>query len=195
MGQLQGMSVREFAKRDGCSRTLVQRAIKSGHLQAFDDGSISPDLVGTGWRRTNRRAVADAPPAEGGTGMQLSHVGVPSLDAALARMSQAEAERVKEVYLALLRQLEYDQKSAQVALVGDAIAMVAAEYSKVRARLMALPAEIAPRLAGMRSPSEAQAVVEAAVVRALRDLSIEASGGSPPALLNEEAMLCLRSDA
>lgn len=49
----QGISIREFARRDGCSDTLVRRAIKDGYLPAFEDGTLNPALVGTPWRKGN----------------------------------------------------------------------------------------------------------------------------------------------
>lgn len=55
-----GISIREFARREGCDDKLVRRALKEGKLKAFEDGSLDPDLVKTGWRRTNRRADMSA---------------------------------------------------------------------------------------------------------------------------------------
>ena len=55
-----GVSIREFSRRDNCDEKLVRRAIKSGRLVALPDGKLDPALVGTGWRRTNRRAVRGA---------------------------------------------------------------------------------------------------------------------------------------
>lgn len=54
------VSVRQFAKLDGCSHTLVSKAVKDGKLPVSADGLIDPALAGTGWRRQNR----DAAPVE-----------------------------------------------------------------------------------------------------------------------------------
>src|SRR4051812_42399940 len=51
-----GISAREFARRDGCAHTLVNRAVKSGHLKKLADGTLDPAFVGTGWREENRRS-------------------------------------------------------------------------------------------------------------------------------------------
>src|SRR3546814_16485041 len=53
------VSVREFARLDGCDEKLVRRAIKSGKLPTSEDGRLDPKLAGTGWRKSNRR-VADS---------------------------------------------------------------------------------------------------------------------------------------
>ena len=51
------ISIREFAKRDGCSHTLVRKALKNGHLSLLPDGKLDPKLVGSGWRKNNRRKL------------------------------------------------------------------------------------------------------------------------------------------
>lgn len=48
------VSVRAFAKLDGCSHTLVSKAIKRGNLPVTANGLIDSALAGTGWRRRNR---------------------------------------------------------------------------------------------------------------------------------------------
>jgi hypothetical protein len=54
------VSIREFARLDGCSDKLVRRAISEGKLRVSDDGKLDRALAGTGWRRTNRRAAEAA---------------------------------------------------------------------------------------------------------------------------------------
>jgi len=55
-----GLSIREFARRDGCNEKLVRRKLTSGHLIAFEDGSLDPQLVGTDWRARVRTPGADS---------------------------------------------------------------------------------------------------------------------------------------
>jgi hypothetical protein len=54
------VSVREFARLDGCDDKLVRRAIKAGKLRTSEDGKVDAALAGTGWRKSNRRAGATA---------------------------------------------------------------------------------------------------------------------------------------
>ena len=54
------VSIREFARLDGCSDKLVRRAISEGKLRVSADGKLDRSLAGTGWRRTNRRAAEGA---------------------------------------------------------------------------------------------------------------------------------------
>ena len=54
------VSIREFAKLDGCNDKLVRRAITSGKLATNEDGKLDAALAGSGWRRENRRADTGA---------------------------------------------------------------------------------------------------------------------------------------
>ncbi len=49
------ISIREFARRDGCSEKLVRNALKTQHLPTFPGKQLPANLVGTGWREGNRR--------------------------------------------------------------------------------------------------------------------------------------------
>lgn len=136
----QGISIREFARREGVSDTLVRRALKTARLKAFDDGSLDPNLVGTAWCEANAKGAntsantsANTKTKNANTPAKCSHPAVrtkkpspppveddESLEAEarrlldggdVASLDYAEALRRKENYLALLRQLEYEQKS------------------------------------------------------------------------------------
>lgn len=168
------IAIREFARREGCSHTAVQNAIRDGYLTALPNGKLDPALVGTGWRKQPRKppsdedATVDAAATEAAARM-LARIGAPH--------SAAEAERIKENYLAFLRQLEYDQKSAAVVYRVDAAAAAGAKFAKVRTKLMAIPAEWAARIHRCKSPAEVQDVLMTAVVHALEELS---GGDAPP---------------
>lgn len=54
------VSVREFARLDGCSDKLVRNAIKAGKLKVSGEGKVDAALAGTGWRRLNRHAEESA---------------------------------------------------------------------------------------------------------------------------------------
>jgi hypothetical protein len=165
-----GVSIREFARLANCSHTLVQKAIKSGHLGAFPDGSLDPTLVSSGWRAANRRGNAEVAVAAGETADEAAER---ILSAIGASWSLAEAERIKENYLALLRQLEYDTKAAAVVPVDAVAKRVGAEFARVRTRLLAIPAEQAPRLHRCRTIPELQDALMEVIVEALQELTAD----------------------
>lgn len=54
------VSIREFARLDGCSEKLVREAIKRGKLAQSEDKKLDPALAGSPWRRQNRRSAMPA---------------------------------------------------------------------------------------------------------------------------------------
>lgn len=94
-----------------------------------------------------------------------------------APLSLDEAARLKENYLALLRQLEYDEKSGAVARIADIEVAVAAEYAVVRNRILSLPAEVAPRVAMMREPEEVEAFLAKEISQVLEGLTRDLEPG------------------
>lgn len=107
----EGIGIREFARRDECDDKLVRRAIQSGRLVAFSDGTLNPALVGSGWRKTNRQntTIADKPvrTESAPTTPALTPDVESELDGFVTRLlagqfsTLVEAERVKENALAL----------------------------------------------------------------------------------------------
>lgn len=93
------VSVRQFAKLDGCSHTLVQKAIREGKLTVTPDGKIDPELAGSGWRKQNRRGNPGAETAKVAT--PVPKVAAPKQPVAAKvatprRRSQREAEPTEE---------------------------------------------------------------------------------------------------
>lgn len=60
---LDWIGIREFARRDGCNEKLVRNAKRDGHLGDPAAKLLDAALVGTGWRKSNRRG-ADKPSAD-----------------------------------------------------------------------------------------------------------------------------------
>lgn len=179
-----GLSIREFARRDNCSDTLVRRAIKQNRIKALEDGSIDPSLVGSAWREANAKGANTANTGAntvrtGGSGVcseptaDLLPAGDPVDDESLAdaavrlladggaTLDYAEALRVKENYLALLRRLEYEQKSGALVELTVAQGVLFEAFRGQRDAWLNLPAKIGPLLAAELGIDEADRVIEA----------------------------------
>ncbi len=174
---IEGISIRQFAKRDGCNDKVVRRKIESGHLACLPDGKLDPALVGTGWRVRNRNAESKVSSSiVRSVRVEESPEKVADRAANIesdAPHSKAEAERIKENYLALLRQLEYECESRKVVEISAVIQAVAGEYARVRNRLLKISSRVSLRAAVLGTPVEVKAVVDEEVVLALQELTID----------------------
>lgn len=170
-----GISISEFARRAGVSHTAIFKAVKTGKLSRLSDGSMDPGLVDGPWRKANRRTPKLKPDAlvarDSETPEQAAERIV--IDQGHAPHSLAEAERIKENYLAKLKQLEYDLKSGEVVRVADVMKVVASQYAIVRNRLLSIPAEVAPRVAILSSATEVLAFLQAEIVQTLEALALD----------------------
>jgi hypothetical protein len=128
--QRTGISIREFARREGVSDTLVHQALKNGRLKAYPDRSIDPAMLGTPWRMRNATG-ANGSLQEAGRG------GLP----------YAEALRVKENYLAMLRRLEFEEKSGSLVELSVAEGVIFDVFRAQRDAWLNWPMRIGPLLA------------------------------------------------
>lgn len=149
------------------------------------DSAVTPAVT----RRVTQAEGNNSGNKVGNTGGDIAGNAVPAVERSIAEeetaaeaaerivlatgadMSMDEARRVKENYLALLNQLEYDQKSGLVVMVDDVAALVGAEYAKVRTRLLAIPAERAPQIHRCRTVTEVQDALQQVITEALEDLT------------------------
>lgn len=135
----QGVSIKQFARLDGCTDTLVHRGIAQGKLIAFADGSIDPALAKTPWRKGNIAA--------NGSNSYGS-------DPAGALLSYPEAQRLKENNLArkegyqsLLRKLEHEIRSGRLVDRERVEAQVFTASREDRDAWLNWPSRIAPLIA------------------------------------------------
>ena len=147
----EGISIREFARREGVSHVLVVQAVKTGKLARRADGLMDPALVGTPWRMGPRGQSPSKLPAK------VLHLE-PSKDSEPSPTPEpppgpqkglpyGEALRVKENYLAFLRRLDYEQRSGSVVDMEKARSVVFELCREQRDIWLAWPARVAPLIA------------------------------------------------
>jgi hypothetical protein len=148
-----GVSIREFARREGCDDALVRRALKREKLTAFEDGTLDPKLVGTAWRRGNRRADPDADKSADGPRPSADDYDPDFLDDFIANLlegrfaSVVEAERVKENALALKHLLDARRKAGELVDIDTAKAVLFEDAREERDAWINFPTKIGPLLA------------------------------------------------
>ncbi|WEK32930.1 MAG: hypothetical protein P0Y58_12295 [Candidatus Pseudomonas phytovorans] len=190
------MNQSEFAALHGVSRKTVTKWKERGWLEFAADGALDVDASNALIAKYRRDGVDVVTHQGSGNKSSLQKTGVTRAaarvtiesgetpDQAVARIMIAtgadmnidEARRVKENYLALRAQLEYDQDARLVVAVEDVARAVGDEYAKVRCRLLSIPAEHAPRIFRFRSVLEVQDALHGVIVEALEELTRDGGG-------------------
>lgn len=151
-----GVSIREFARLDGCAESLVRRGLTQGRLTKSADGKLDPTLAGSEWRKANRGESAHSKivrtkvsaPTEAEIPVVLS-----DLDAFVAQLmsgkigSYAEAERIKENALALKHVLTARKEAGSLIEIEAAESVVFDASRSARDAWLNWPIKIGPLLA------------------------------------------------
>jgi len=189
------MNQSEFAALHGVSRKTVTKWKERGWL-VFEGSSLDVDasnVLIAKYRRDGSDVVtqedlgnSSAAPAKAVTrassrvtikaGETIEQATTRILIATGANMNVDEAKRVKENYLALREQLEYDRESRLVVAVEDVTRAVGEEYAKVRTLLLAIPSENAPRIHRLKTVLEVQDAMYGLIVEALEELTRDGEG-------------------
>lgn len=167
----------EFARLHKVSRNTVTKWKSRGWLVLKGD---RVDIEASNarlkkYRRdgvTQPEKVTKVTPKRGETSSQAAE----RIALSVAPFDLNEARRVKENYLALLSQLEYDQKSGAVVAVQDVAKVWGEILARVRTRLLAIPAQCAPQAQRAKTVPEAQGVIQSAVTEALEELTADRPG-------------------
>jgi hypothetical protein len=167
----ESISIREFARREKVSHTLIVQALKAGKLSKLADGGMDAALVGSGWRRPAR-----GPEPDGKAAFQAE--SMPGAGA-VKGVAYGEALRLKENWLALLRRLEYEHKSGS--LVDLTVAQnIMFELTRLqRDAWLAWPSKVAPFIAlemGITDLERLTATLETYVYDQLADLGEPEAG-------------------
>lgn len=173
----------EYARHRGVSRKTVTGWKQKGRLVLNEAGLV--DVKATDARLDERpenyRGGVTAPPRPGVTGNTPPEV-TPAVAADPAILnkspaeiaealdwSTAEAQRVKEIYLALLRRQEYEVAQGKLVEIEAVGTLVEREYSVVRERMLAVPGKMGAKLVGLER-AEITAALQAEVSEALNEL-------------------------
>ena len=174
------LSQAEFARLRGVSRKTVTIWKSQGRLALTTDGLV--DVVATDALLAQRppvyRGGKKKPPKGEQTGGAPPPDSPPVMDRApeeiakIAGWSLAEAQRIKENYLALLREQEFHIAQGNLVPIDAVVMEVARQFGIVRERLLCLPAKVAPLLASADSDrAKVEAVVRDELYQAMAELS------------------------
>ncbi|WP_338803588.1 RNA polymerase subunit sigma-70 [Xenorhabdus griffiniae] len=189
------MNQSEFAKLHGVSRKTVTTWKARGWLVMTDD-DIDVEASNANIERYRKTVTRNEKKPKGntqgnnkGNGSGNKQGNTPEVDTPAkiveriltergADMTLDEARTMKENYLALLTQHDYDLKSGQVLPWQDMIEAVGQEYSRMRTRLIAIAPEHGPRLRALATTStdtEFVAALQEIIHEAMEELSLDNS--------------------
>jgi hypothetical protein len=109
------------------------------------------------------------------------------VDQGRAPYSLAEANRIKENCLAMLRQIELDTARGEVVRIADVTAALADEYMVLRNGILSLGARLAPRLTNRSDPNVVKQIIDDEAVLLLGELSSRTSQCVKPKSTTESA--------
>lgn len=159
------LSIRAYAKHRGVSDAAVRRAIDDKRITLLPDGQIDPEIADKEWDENTDKRFQPKP--------AVSPVPEPSTGISLQK-SRAN----KELFEALLKKLEYEEKSgklvdrAKVEMEAFAAARVA------RDRLLLIPDRVAPIIIGETDMFEIKRVLREEIIRSLQNLTDFLHGGT-----------------
>lgn len=150
----------EFSRLREVTRAAVSLWKSKGLLVLTEDGLVDVDATDAKLAErptVNRGGVAKQPrerkrPSSGAATIDVSQVPLDELAKDLD-WTHAEAARVKEVYLALLRKQEFEVGEGKLVEIEQVARQVEREYSVVRERLLAIPGKLASKLTGLDRPA------------------------------------------
>lgn len=152
----------EYARRRGCSRVAVTKAIDKGRISLID-GMIDPAVADVQWKANTRARAGSASMRE--TRQAKDDGGEEGYMAARTRREQAEAE------LAELKLAEARGDLVRAAEVRSALAKRAAA---LREGLLQLPARLTPVLAAETDPARVHEMLDVEIRAAMAHLTAEA---------------------
>lgn len=163
---------KEYAAYRGVTKQNVTHWKKKGLIKFGAPGIV--DFVATD-RRLQEHGIGNADLTDL-TDASLESMALDLTHSSSELWSKADAEKVKENYAARLKQLEYDREAGKVVEIDDVVVAVASEYAVVRNRLLGIGSKVAPTLATLQDAEQIKAIIDAEVIEALNELTVDVDG-------------------
>lgn len=157
------VSLRKYAAHRRVSHTAVQKAIKQGRIKTAPDGKIDVEQADRDWDRNT------------------SPVNVPKRAArvdggAAGGSSYAQSRAVRELYLARLAKIEFEERSGKLVSRDEVTVAAFTKARTVRDNLLNIPDRVAAVLAAETDPVRAHQILTDEIRKALIELSGDNTG-------------------
>jgi phage terminase Nu1 subunit (DNA packaging protein) len=156
----------EYAQLRGVDRSTVTLWKRQGYLVLTEDGRVDV-------KASDRKLAARPVSYRGGiTNRAKGEAGAAApVISEEEQLSLAEAQRVKEEFLARRAKLAYERESGRLFEIEPAAAMIASEFANIRNAALGLGTSLAPQLILCKTAAEMKAIVDDGVTQLLTDLS------------------------
>lgn len=176
------ISIREYARRIGCSHNAVYKAIKNGHisnkaLKIDKNGrrrGINPDIADAEWSQTFDPNTARNPEllrhlmAKAAEGSKLTDR---NRSKTVDSISKAKAQQVEAVYRAKLRELEYKEKAGILVNKDQVYKELFAVGRMLRSAMQSIPDRYIDEIIAAGSRNESHRILQEAIDDELQRLS------------------------
>ncbi len=156
------VSVRKYAEHRGVSHTAVQKAIKQGRIHPAPDGKIDVDQADRDWNRNSIPVNAPKRAAKS--------------DAAAGGPTYAQSRAVRELYLARLAKIEFEERAGKLISRDEVTVAAFTKARTVRDNLLNIPDRVAAMLAAETDPVRTHQILTEEIRKALIELSGDHSG-------------------
>ena len=166
------VSQAELARRLGVSRQYVNRLVRSGKLELEGKKiDVAKAVAALRQVRDPARKYKTDEPAD------LDQFPQEDSSEAGPQLTFAEAKTMKEVYLARMARLKYEEEAGKLVPKADVEARAADIGMVVKQNLLSIPSRLMDQLADETDPREINAILEAELRRVLEQLAEELRRG------------------
>jgi hypothetical protein len=165
------LSLRAYAKRKGVTLSTVQRAIKAGRVTTTPDGKIDPDIADEQWKeRTN---PAKARPKRSPKAVRGQREAEPDAGAEPEASPDDywKSRAAREFWEARLSKLKAEREAGNLIPREDAERAWGGMIAAARSKVLALPANLAQKLAIESDLITCEEILKDAAHRILSELS------------------------
>ena len=152
------VSIRKYAEHRGVSHTAVQKAIRQGRVHPNSDGKIDVEQADREWARNSSPVNAPIEPAR-------------AVEAATGGPTYAQSRAVRELYLARLARIEFEERSAKLVSRDEITVAAFTKARTVRDSLLNIPDRVASLLAAETNPVKVHNILSEEIRKALIELS------------------------
>jgi len=155
------LSLRGYARHRGVSHTAVEKAVKQGRIRTTPDGKIDAEEADRDWSRNS--SPVNAP-------RQAPRTTEPN-DGAARGPTYAQSRAVRELYLARLAKIEFEERAAKLVSRDEVTVAAFTKARTIRDNLLNIPDRVAAMLAAESDPTQVHQILSDEIRKALIELS------------------------